>query len=247
MAEGDLANHEHWLKLGFNGDVDNVEEDIIEKGGVYVFPAAAGIQMDIVSTSDLDGKTASPLSTGVRTVHLHYLDDTGAEKEETITLDGTTAVATAATKIARVNYMHVGTCGSGGKAAGVITLTEHGGTTYTYSQISLGYTMSRQAVYTVPLGKILFLKSLNVSGVNVAATHWVRFILKVTYIKEDDLITDFFLPFAEVMLMDTSFHLDYSIPFRFPAGVTLKMTAVSDAGSSNELVSCAMRGWLEDV
>jgi hypothetical protein len=245
VAEGDIPNHTRWDKFGYNADVDNAEEDMISQGGIYVFPALTGIQMDIVSTNDADGKTAAPNSTGVRTVNIHYLDDTGAALIETITMNGTTAVATTATKISRVNYLTAKTIGSGGVAAGTITLSEHGATTKNYAQITVGYTRSRQCIYTVPLGNTLFITSLVVSGVNTAVGHWCRFTLRSTYDELENAVRNFFLPCAEILVEDGSFHRQFITPLRFPAGTDIKLTVISDASNSNEVTSCSLRGWLE--
>lgn len=243
VAEGDIPNHKRWDKFGYNGDIDNVEEDIISQGGTYIFPALTGIQMDIVSTSANDD--GSPVGTGVRTVSLHYLDETGTEHIEDITMNGTVPVATTALKISRINYLIAKTIGNLGVAAGTIMLSEHGGTSRNYAQITVGYTKSRQCIYTVPTGKTLFINSMVVSGVNTSAGHWVRFTLRTTYDEEELAIRDFFLPFAETMMVDQSFFRQFITPLRFPSGIDIKMTAVSDAAASNELCSCALRGWLE--
>jgi hypothetical protein len=243
VAEGDIPNHTRWDHFGYNPDVDNSEEDLISQGGTYVFPSPSGIQMDIVSTSVNDD--GSPAGTGVQTVTLYYLSNTGAPLTEVITLNGTGVVATTATNIAQVNYLVASAVGSGGVAAGTITLSEHGGTTRVYGQILTGYTLSRQCIYTVPAGYVLFINSFVVSGVNTSAGHWCRFTLRATYDELAGVIRNFFLPFAETLVVDQSFYRQFITPLRFPAGVTLKVTALSDAAASNEIVSCALRGWLE--
>ena len=245
IAEGDILNHKLWSQLGFNGDIDNTEEDVIEQGGTYSFPALTGIQMDIRSSSANDDGVG--LLTGIRTVTLYYLDETGTSHSEDITLHGTAVVATVALKISRVNGLRAKTIGSGGSAAGNITLTEHGATTHVYAQISTGFTRSRQAIYTVPKNFNLAIGSVVVSGVNGSVSHWCRFILRATYDDEISAVTTFFLPFAEMLVMDATVDRELSMPLKFPAGTDIKVSAISDAGASNEIVACVLRGWLEAI
>lgn len=106
IAEGNVTNHSSFSLFGYNGDVDVGTEDLISAGASYTFPAAE-MQMEVVSSSANDD--GSPAGFGARTVIIDYLDDAYAEKSETVTLNGTTAVATTATDIFRVNRFRVKT------------------------------------------------------------------------------------------------------------------------------------------
>ena len=118
IAEDNVADHDVFRILGYNGAIGTSLEDVWEAGGSYVFPAAGGIQMEVISGSaDDDG---DPAGTGIQTVDIHYLDADHAEQSETVTLNGLTAVATTATDILRVNEFHASAVGSGGVAAGNI-------------------------------------------------------------------------------------------------------------------------------
>ena len=143
VAEGNVAGHTPWSKIGYNGDVGTTEEDLWTVGGSYVFPAAA-IQMQVVSSSANDD--GAPLGTGVQTVRIYYLDAAYVSKTTTVTLNGVAAVNTTATDIFRVQGFRVATAGSGGKAAGNILLQAVGGGV-TYSQIATGYTRAQHHLY----------------------------------------------------------------------------------------------------
>jgi hypothetical protein len=244
IAEGDITGHTPWTKIGYNGDIDNAEEDLIPQGGTYVWPAAQQ-QMDIVSTSTNDD--GSPAGTGAQKVTIYYLTGAGVEKTEEVVMNGTTPVATTGTDLFRINAMRVTAVGGLFKADGNITLSEHSGTTYKYGYIVAGFTRMRQMVYTVPFGKTLYVTSIVVSGVNTSAGHWCRFTTRATYNDKSGsvLAANFFMPFHEILVVDQSFERTLEVPTKLPAGVDLKVTAISDAASANELCSCALRGWIE--
>jgi YD repeat-containing protein len=242
ISQGLVVGAAAWNKLGYNGDVDNVEEDVISQGGVYVWPAAEQ-QMDIVSDSTKDD--GSPAGLGAQKVTLYYLNLAGAEKSEEITMNGTTAVATSASDIYRVQNMRVTAVGAENDPAGNITLSEHGGTTYKYGYIAAGQNRQRQITWTVPAGKALYITSATLSGVNTAASHIARFTLRATYNDKSltVLAANFFVPFAELQVVDQTVERDFRVPIKLPAGVDIKVSAISDAGASNEIVSCALRGY----
>ena len=130
IAEGHIGGHYPLHIFGYNGDLDNVREDVWEAGGRYVFPAAAGIQMQFDSTSvEDDILTGGAIAgTGVHKILLHYLDANLAEQTEEVTLNGQGEVNTTAENIRRVQSMHVTEAGTGAAAAGTITLKNTGAT-----------------------------------------------------------------------------------------------------------------------
>lgn len=244
IAEGNVPGHEGWSKIGYNGDVDVGTEDMIAQGGVYVFPAAAG-QMDIVSSSAEDdpAKAAGGAGTGIHTVTLYYLDASYAEKTEDITLNGTAAVATTATDIFRVNNMRAKVCGTGKTAAGNITLSEHGGTTYKYGYILAGTTRMRQCVYTVPADKTLYVTSISFAVGGATKEKAAVFTTLAKYDNKADEIRDFFLPFNEAVIEDEAHHRELTRPTKLGAGVDLK---VQVRGLTADCVcTCSLSGWVE--
>ncbi len=121
-------------------------------------PDSAGEQMTVISESNADnGATA----TGTLTVRIHYLDATGAEQTEDITMNGTTGVDTTATDIRFVNDMYTLTVGSNGVAEGNIAIYKKGDTipNTLYNMIAKGGNKSLVPHRMVPLGKTLYLQS----------------------------------------------------------------------------------------
>ena len=122
---------------------------------VIPMPADAGEQMTLISESDADnGATA----TGALTVTLEYLDATGVEQTETVTMNGQAQVNTTATDIRFLNDMYVATVGSGTIAAGHIRVYKTGSNTLVYNMIAEGGNKSLVPHRMVPLGKTLYLQ-----------------------------------------------------------------------------------------
>lgn len=241
IADGNIANHIPWTKDGYNGALSASAEDLWAVGGQYVFPTVAQ-QMEIVSDStDDDG---SPVGTGARTVEIYYLDSTFTEKSEIITLNGTNAVATTATDIYRINSFRVKTVGSTGSNVGTIDIRNLADTPI-YSRILPTINRSYNCVYTVPKDKILFIFNVLLSAGGSVANRPVRFITKATWDRSSGIAIPFFMSYTNVIITDGSVDVPIECPTRFPAGVDIKVSAISPDGATYGAVT--LRGWLENV
>jgi hypothetical protein len=156
IAEGTIPDHFANLKFGTRTGISAGDESTIWEGptNLYVYPPSA-LTLSFASTSDLDGKTAAPSSTGARTLYVEGLDTNYAEINETITLDGTTVVTTA-NQYLRVFRAYVATCGTGYTNAGIIT-GKNAGLSVTYLTIPAGDSQTLMALWTVPAGKKMFI------------------------------------------------------------------------------------------
>ena len=116
-------------------------------------------QRSIVSSSAND----SSAGTGIRTVKIIYFTATGTGPfEETVTLNGTTAVNTVSSTICYIDKMIAVTVGSGGVAAGNITVrSTAGGGGVAIKQISTGDLQSFDAVHYVATGQTLYITGLS--------------------------------------------------------------------------------------
>ncbi len=238
LAEGEIVGHAPFAKLGYNAAVGSTEEDIWEQSNVYVFPAAP-MRMEVVSSSAND----TLAGTGVQKVKVTYLDNTYAERTETINLNGATPVAMAATNILRVNSLRATQVGTGKAAAGTITCRMIGGAATVYMSIAAGFTRERCLVYTVPLGKTLYVTSIAISSGHTTAGKVVRWTGRATMDDTDGAVIGFFQPWFEMITMDASFYREFEMPIKFPATCDIKMSATSDGATS--FTVCALRGWLE--
>jgi len=116
-------------------------------------PADAGEQMTMVSESVNDTSAGS----GIQTLDVHYLDASGDEQEETITMDGTSLVDTVATDIRFIQEIHARTVGSNTVAFGNIRIFRKTDNTRVYSMISAGTNISMVPSKMVPRAHTLHL------------------------------------------------------------------------------------------
>lgn len=244
IAEGNVTNHASWSKIGFNGDIGTTEEDIWVVGGSYVWPSIAGQQMEVISDSAEDDYDKTPVAgTGARSVIIMYLSPTLVEKTETVQMNGTGAVATTATDIARVQGFRVVTAGSTGAAVGTISLRFKDVSVHTpiYSQIAPKYNRARNVTYTVPTGKCLYVTSTTI-GV-YGATKGIRVTTRSDYSSDLGGFVDFFAMNSEYVMGNGIIHRPFEIPTKLIAGTRMKTSAIADAAGA--VVSVAHRGWLE--
>lgn len=126
----------------------------IARGGVYQTPTAAAA-LEVVSSDANDTSAGS----GARTVTIIGLNSSWAEVTQTVSMNGTTAVALG-TNLIRAYRMYVATSGTYGTAtaashAGTITLQGSGGGATWLQIYSTNFPrgQSECGVYTVPTGK----------------------------------------------------------------------------------------------
>lgn len=111
----------------------------------------SAVALELLSGSANDAAAGS----GARTVRVTGLTGDYAEQSETVTLNGTSAVALTLSYL-RVNAIDVLTCGSGGANAGALTLRLSGGGA-TVGYVVAGEMLSTHGVYTVPAGARVWL------------------------------------------------------------------------------------------
>jgi len=149
VMAGLLPNFSVVRKDGYNADVD-AAVDLVEQDTTYAgFPASGNAETLTVVSSDAADAAAG---TGARTLTIKGLDSDWEEVTTTVTLNGTTPVATTQT-FRRVNEVTVATAGSGGVNAGAITITHTTTTTNIFAVITAGANKAQTATYTVPANK----------------------------------------------------------------------------------------------
>ncbi|UOF78834.1 hypothetical protein [Caudoviricetes sp.] len=236
LGQGLIAGHTIWHSIGYNPSIGATQEDVNEMGITYTVPSDSGIQMTVRSANVND--TAA--GTGVRTVHINYLDASGLEQTETVTTNGG-AVNTVATNIRRVNYFHTTSAGSGAVAAGNITLTNTGNTV-TYAQISTGTNFSRHGFFTIPAGKTGFISSAYIGAGSSVSGRFVRALLRTTSDHHGNRTANIFQFKRMVLVQDGGIQMKFDIPIKVPALADIKFSAINDTSAE---VACYIEGWFE--
>ncbi len=118
-----------------------------------------------VVSSDVNDTAAG---TGARTISITGINELYNIVTETLTLNGTTPVSTV-NKYCNIHRAYVLTAGSGGTAAGNITITSTAAGTPAIAYIALGYNQTQSTVYMVPTGYTAYVNLPNVSGQNTTA------------------------------------------------------------------------------
>jgi len=160
-------------KFGRNTDVDTaaVPEDVWNGGGVYAgFPTGAAEEFEVFSSSASD--------TGVLT--FTYLPSFLATDwlQATVTLNGTTPVATGITGV----RMHTARYVSGGATTfnlGTITIRHRVTTANVFCVSPIGRSQTNVAAYTVPFGSMgvlrrLFCRVIGAVNGTIDGALWVR-------------------------------------------------------------------------
>ena len=164
ISRGNVTGHSIVVIRGHNPSQTSASGfvDIAEAGDLTYLTSAE--TMEIVSTStDDDG---DPVGTGLRTLLIEGVDNTGAAISETVTLNGTTDVTTVNSYL-RVNSMTGLTVGSVGWNVGDVTATATSAATV-QSKMGPAEGLSQSSHYTVPLGKTLYTVKLELNAAKLA-------------------------------------------------------------------------------
>lgn len=181
-------------------------------------------------------------TTGAHAVIMKYLTTAYAEKSEIVVCGGNaTGVNFVNTDVYRINSLRVISAGTGGGAAAAIVVQDADGTTPVYTYITLGYTLARNSLYTVPAGKTLYITQFSAGYATTSnQVQSARIILRAT--QNDGFPTNAFQALAEVNSTNNYHVIPLTTPLKIASTVTLKFTAVPTANGSAVTVA---RGWLE--
>ena len=239
-ARSPQTTRQYGFNFGHVAGINNTRCDVWEGPTcIYVFPAAAQ-QMALSSASAND----TLAGTGCQKVQVHYLDNGYHPQSEIISLNGVTAVNTVATNILRINLLHCIQVGSGGTAAGAISLKNVTGTV-TYDIISAGFADARQSIYTVPAGMYGYVSHWQASRGSATGTHFTQITLQSTSHDGTSNIGAF-LAIDENGTLNGGVVDSMPIPVRIAPTSDVKCSAVSDASNANVTVLCEAMGWLEN-
>lgn len=226
-------------KTGYSNTVTNVKQDISPMGGIYVFPAAGGIQMQVVSDSTEDDVGG----TGVTGATIMYLDADYVQQTETIIMDGKTPVITTATDILRINHFFAHSVGTNNYAVGNISLQAVGGVT-TYSKIAAETNNSLQAIFTIPAGYTGYISHFQINSGVPSLVAYARISLMSTANHTGVSVSEVFTILDTVVLQNTNSEIIYTIPLTMPEKTDIKVVGAISAATVST-ISVGFFGWFE--
>lgn len=195
-----------------------------------------GVQMSLVSTSANDTEGG----TGVHTVVVEYLNGDLDYSFELVTLNGLTPVTMLATDVRWVYSVHMATVGSGGMAAGNVTLSHN---SITYAQMTAGQRSSQSSFYRVPRNKTMYVSAIyGGSSSGTAATSTLLEFVTSQINGLDQQETGLIYRQAGIALQDSSTTLALNIPLPVMAGHIAGFVATCDKGAT---ITAGFIGWVE--
>jgi len=186
--------------------------------------------------------------TGCQAVYIGYLDSDFVLHNEIVILNGTTAVNTINSDYYRINDMIIIAAGTLEASLGTIQLRDPSSTPV-YSQITIGYTRARTAVFTVPYGKVLYVTTWNSSWAspNDSKVQSARVILRCNREPQNNFLTNsIFYPVAETLVTNENVPLELDVPLRFVAGTDITISCISTNAAGTGPATTVIRGWVEN-
>lgn len=194
--------------------------------------------MSIVSTSANDAAAG----TGVRQIMIHYLNAALIEQTEIITLNGLTPVLSISTNIRFINDIHSVAVGSGGKAAGDVTISNGG---IVYAQMSANFNRQSSSFRMIPAGKVLRLVNFVYGSISGAGNgkSIIKLVSNEIYGAQyrNPLIL---FPYISNGFQDSNVSIKRDIFPAFSAGAVVGVLHTSDKAVT---VTATLSGWIENA
>jgi hypothetical protein len=190
----------------------------------------------------VDKVLAAVPRTGAQVWKVDYLDYPALNPYTEIgVFDGNAAVATIGS-MWRTNSFRVIATGTANVPVGDLTLENAGGTDYSF--ITKGFTRARNAMYTVPAGKTLYITETELGFAHAAnQPHYCRLIIRANVEPTSLFNTDrIFYVFRELISVGGSIPKHHDFPLKFPAKTDIKVSAIADNAG---IATSTLRGWLE--
>lgn len=224
VARGQIPLHKLLFKFGNNADINGSLETIWSHGGLYSYPSSA-ITMKVSSSSADDTSSG----TGARTVTVYGLDANYNEINETVILNGQTAVDTVNQYI-RVFRAFVVTAGSGATAAGTIYVgtgvVTAGVPATVYAEIALGENQTTMAIWTVPAGYTAY---INGGTFSAASNNAAQYVLGKFVVRPFGSV---FRNAADITVNSNVFRYDWEYPLAIPEKSDIEARAIALSGTN---------------
>lgn len=181
---------------------------------------------------------------GGHAVEISGLNGNYEEQKEIGILNGTTVIPTVKLTWFRINSFRIIAAGVNKLPTGNLTI-RHINNTPVYSYITTKFTRARNAMYTVPLGKNLYVTDVS-GGYAIAGSpnkEYCRITTKANIDPTTKFKTDgIFYPFTDLFAQNISVSIMFTMPTKLPQKTDIKISAIGSASGS---VISTLRGWLE--
>lgn len=181
---------------------------------------------------------------GAHAVEINYLNGSYVEKREIVLLNGTAVIPTVNVDLFRINSFRVIIAGTNKIPTGNISL-RHLLDTPVYSHITAGFNRARNAQYTVPAGKTLYVTDFNAGYATTgnANKEYARITTRANIDPTTKFMTDgLFYPFTDVVMQNTQVNTVLTIPTKLAAKTDIKISVIA---SATGVVVTTLRGWIE--
>jgi len=233
IAEGNVADHISILRFGDMHSCGTVHSDICGVDSITMHWLTSAEQLKVSSSSAVDAAAG----TGARTLRIDGLDASGAAINETVTLNGLTAVTTTLS-FYRVQTLRVMTAGTGGYNAGNIVVKNNAATA-TICGIYPDHNQSSGPWYTVPAGYTLYMCHGFFHNDGGKASH-LDFEIRVPVAAGG---TGLWETSMHVPTFSAPIDVQFQSPLVIPAGTDLKCRSLTVQGTFS--VAAGWEGWIE--
>jgi hypothetical protein len=227
IARGRVSGARPFAAFGERITGGSVADSILwETGMPATLTVPSAVQMSFVSSG-----------TDTRRMKMVYVDGDLRERDEVVTLNGTTPVLTQATDVRFINNLY----SLDGTAARTVTVS-NGGTTY--AVIGTDEVQFNQAVYRVPAGRRLMLTSLYAGSVSGSSASRVVVKVETSFFNGDSFGAQGILhPVGGIGIQDAATTLSFG-PFPIPPGEIVALTFKCDKAAD---VLGGFFGWTEEA
>lgn len=197
--------------------------------GTWTAPPEAGARIRIVSSSIQDAQGG----TGIRSLHVHFLDENLEDRVEIVVLNGTNPVIMKYPKVRFIQCAHMDTFGSTKAAVGTIQFQNADNITLIYNEIDPLEVRCTSSARMVPKGKRIVVTGGVVSSVSGTASAGAIFSLASSFFEDHDYIkSNILIPLASFGLQDGSDVVTLKPPLVFGEGVVIGILFLTDKAAT---------------
>jgi hypothetical protein len=234
IGQGQIASHTAIRTHGTNDAAGAAFETVSEIQGLYSYLSAAEVLKVKSSSANDDG---DPAGTGAQTLKIWGLDGSWDETSETITLNGTTAVATSNSyiRVNRVKVLTTGNTTTGVGNIGTITINDNADAV-TLAKCMPSEGGNSDCIFSVPDGQTAVITKFRAAAVG---TSDVTVHLMVRPFG-GNFVTEY-----EISVLDSAVEVTFDTGIICSAKSDIAVWA--QGAAANPFVSASFEGWHEDA